>query len=231
MGSLEREPDAVALNRESQTHFRYVDIVLRKEYEWESGFEIRKELVKVEFGSLQSTAKKRKPFHTLKPRNPPSTLSNQETLQTMSSQNEVNEQGTMKHKPRGITARKNVVRSRSNNNKLTVEWNARGQPLNNKGGNKLVSYIGVVVRQNISIKFKHRSDERLNAAKDIIWKDITKISEQNHKRASNPIYPYSRMAIEELKKKLLLLLEQSETPSPLSAAIDVDVLSVDVWKN
>ncbi|KAF1892286.1 hypothetical protein Lal_00010750 [Lupinus albus] len=91
----------------------------------------------------------------------------------MSSQNEVNEEGTMKRKQRGITAMKSVVRSRSNNNKLMVEWNARGQPLNNKGGNKLVSYIGVVVRQNVSIKFKHWSDERLNAVNDIIWKDIT----------------------------------------------------------
>ncbi|KAF1866247.1 hypothetical protein Lal_00024248 [Lupinus albus] len=112
----------------------------------------------------------------------------------MSSQNEVNEEGTMvntqtpitqtpepqtpqtetqKRKPRGITAMKNVVRARRNSNKLTVEWNTRGQPLNNKGGNKLVSYIGVVIRQNISIKFKHWSDDRLNAAKDIIWKDIT----------------------------------------------------------
>ncbi|KAF1855732.1 hypothetical protein Lal_00028281 [Lupinus albus] len=70
---------------------------------------------------------------------------------------------------------KSVVRARSNNkgDKLIVEWNARGQPLNNKGGNTLVSYIGVVVRQNISIKWKHWSDDRLNAAKDIIWKDIT----------------------------------------------------------
>ncbi|KAF1884095.1 hypothetical protein Lal_00046378, partial [Lupinus albus] len=68
---------------------------------------------------------------------------------------------------------KSVVRARSNNNKLTVEWNTKGQPLNNKGGNTLVSYIGVLVRQNISIKFKHWSDDRLNAAKDIICKDIT----------------------------------------------------------
>ncbi|KAF1862584.1 hypothetical protein Lal_00014124 [Lupinus albus] len=80
---------------------------------------------------------------------------------------------TQKCKPRGITAMKSVVRSRSNNNKLTVEWNARGQPLNNNGGNILVSYIGVVVRQNISIKLKHWSDDRLNALNDIIWKDIT----------------------------------------------------------
>ncbi|KAF1881710.1 hypothetical protein Lal_00032181 [Lupinus albus] len=112
----------------------------------------------------------------------------------MSSQNEVNEEGTMfntqtpitqtpepqtpqtqtqKRKPRGITAMKSVVRARSNNkgDKLTVEWNSRGQPLYNKGGNTLVSYIGVVVRQNIFIKFKHWFDDKLNAAKDIIWKD------------------------------------------------------------
>ncbi|KAF1878196.1 hypothetical protein Lal_00032268 [Lupinus albus] len=193
---------------------------------------------------------------------------------------------------------KSVVRARSNSNKLTVEWNARGQPLNNKGGNNLVSYIGVVVRQNISIKFKHWSDDKLNAAKDIIWKDITatfdvgeehkdyimksagkalrefrtncrkclrdaegnvnlkpsakyanlidevdwiefvnyrtqdgkflRISEQNRKRASNPIYPYraSRMGVRGVEEKIL---EQSETPS--SVAIDLDVLWVDARKN
>ncbi|KAF1879425.1 hypothetical protein Lal_00005891, partial [Lupinus albus] len=106
----------------------------------------------------------------------------------MSSQNEVNEEGTMvntqtpitqtpepqtpqtqtqKCKPYGIIAMKSVVRSRSNNNKLTVEWNAKGQPLNNKGGNTLVNYIGVVVKQNISIKFKHWSGDRLNETFDV----------------------------------------------------------------
>ncbi|KAE9614292.1 hypothetical protein Lalb_Chr05g0226381 [Lupinus albus] len=195
---------------------------------------------------------------------------------------------------------KSVVRARSNNNKLTVKWNAKGQPLNNKGGNTLVSYIGVLVRQNISIKFKHWSDDRLNAANDIIWNDITttfdvdeqhkdyimksagralwefrtncgkclrdvegyanlkllakyanlideadwkefvtyrtqdekflKISEQNRKRASNPIYPYraSRMGYRGVEEKIL---EQSETPSPSSAAVDLDVLWVDARKN
>ncbi|KAF1864874.1 hypothetical protein Lal_00031837 [Lupinus albus] len=114
----------------------------------------------------------------------------------MFSQNDVNKEGTMvntqtpitqtpepqtpqtqtqKRKPRGITSMKSVVRARINNkgDKMTVEWNARGQPLNNKGGNNLVSYIGVVVRQNIFIKFNHWSDDMLNAANDIIWKDIT----------------------------------------------------------
>ncbi|KAF1888400.1 hypothetical protein Lal_00039322 [Lupinus albus] len=79
----------------------------------------------------------------------------------MSSQNEENEQGTMvntqtvvtqtpetqtpvtqtqKCKPRGVTSMKSVVRARSNNNKLMVEWNAKGQPLNNKGGNTLATF-------------------------------------------------------------------------------------------
>ncbi|KAF1885790.1 hypothetical protein Lal_00008530 [Lupinus albus] len=124
-----------------------------------------------------------KPFNTIKP-------------STISSQNEENDQGTMvntqtlviqipvietpvtqtqKHKPRGVTSMKSVIRARSNNTKLTVEWNAKGQPCNNKGENKLVSYIEVMVRQDISIKFKHWSDERLNAVKDIIWNDIINV--------------------------------------------------------
>ncbi|KAF1885822.1 hypothetical protein Lal_00042694 [Lupinus albus] len=216
------------------------------------------------------------------PENEPGTMVNTQTpiRKTPDTQ-------TQKHKPRGVTAMKSVVRARSNNNKLMVERNAMGQPLNSKGGKTLVSYIGVVVRQNISIKFKHWSNDRLNVAKDIIWKDITatfdideqhrdyimksvgmalrefrtncgkclrdaegnvnlkprakyanlideadwvefvtyctqdekflKISEQNRKRASNPIYPYraSRMGYRGL--------EQSEKPSPSSAAVDLDV--------
>ncbi|KAF1863073.1 hypothetical protein Lal_00018920 [Lupinus albus] len=235
----------------------------------------------------------------------------------MSSQNEVNEEGTMvntqtpltpetpvtphtqKRKPRGITSMKSVVRSRSNNIKTTVEWNAKGQPLNNKGGNTFVSYIGVLVRRTISIKFKHWSDDRLNALKDIIWKDITasfdvgeehkdyimktigkalrefrtncgkffkdvegnvnlkppakyanlideadwiefvtyhtqdekflKISEQNRKRASNPIYPYraSQMGYRGFEEKLF---EQSG-PLPSSAVVDLNVLWVNARKN
>ncbi|KAF1895884.1 hypothetical protein Lal_00033947 [Lupinus albus] len=69
---------------------------------------------------------------------------------------------------------KDVIRARSKNIKLMVEWNPKGLPCNNKCGNTLVSYIGVLVRQNVSIKFKHWSHERLNAVKDIIWNDITR---------------------------------------------------------
>ncbi|KAF1894457.1 hypothetical protein Lal_00043634 [Lupinus albus] len=80
----------------------------------------------------------------------------------MSSQNEVNEEGTMVSTQTPITPQTPVTPQTRN-----------GQPLNNKGGNKLVSYIGVLVRRTISIKFKHWSDDSLNALKDIIWKDIT----------------------------------------------------------
>ncbi|KAF1864680.1 hypothetical protein Lal_00031998 [Lupinus albus] len=183
--------------------------------------------------------------------------------------------------------------------KLTVEWNARGQPLNNKGGNTLVSYIGVVVPQNITIKFKHWSDNRLNVAKDIIWKDITatfdvdeehkdyimksagkalrefrtncgkchrdaegnvnlnppakyanlideadwiefvnyrtkgekflKISEQNRKRTSNPIYPYraSRMGYRGVEEKIVTRTKRDT----FECAVDLDVLWVDARKN
>ncbi|KAF1891489.1 hypothetical protein Lal_00012377 [Lupinus albus] len=54
-------------------------------------------------------------------------------------------------------------------------------------------------------------------------KQFLKISEQNCKRVSNPIYPYraSRMGYREVEEKIL---EQSETPSPSSAALDLDVL-------
>ncbi|KAF1864679.1 hypothetical protein Lal_00031997 [Lupinus albus] len=84
----------------------------------------------------------------------------------MSSQNEENEQGTMvntqtlvtpqtqKRKPHGLTVMKSVVRAKSNNNKFTVEWNAKGQPLNNKGGNKFVSYIGVVATFDVDEEHK-----------------------------------------------------------------------------
>ncbi|KAF1884271.1 hypothetical protein Lal_00042923 [Lupinus albus] len=53
---------------------------------------------------------------------------------------------------------------------------------------------------------------------------------ENCKRASNPIYPYraSRMGYRGVEEKIL---EQSETPSPSSATVDLDVLWVDARKN
>ncbi|KAF1880178.1 hypothetical protein Lal_00022307 [Lupinus albus] len=76
----------------------------------------------------------------------------------MASQNEEKElvsQTPVSHKctPRGVTSMKKIIRARSKNVKLPIEWNTRGQSLNNKGGNTLVSYIGVFVRQNVSITF------------------------------------------------------------------------------
>ncbi|KAF1883664.1 hypothetical protein Lal_00012581 [Lupinus albus] len=64
------------------------------------------------------------------------------------------------------------LRARSKNVKLPVEWNTMGQPLNNKGGNTLVSYIGVLVRHNVSITFSSWTDVRLNLVKGRIWADI-----------------------------------------------------------
>ncbi|KAE9607698.1 hypothetical protein Lalb_Chr09g0332871 [Lupinus albus] len=57
---------------------------------------------------------------------------------------------------------------------------------------------------------------------------LLKISEQNCKRASSPIYPYraSLMGYRGVEEKIL---EQSETPS--SAAVDLDVLWEDARKN
>ncbi|KAF1898760.1 hypothetical protein Lal_00000662 [Lupinus albus] len=151
---------------------------------------------------------------------------------------------------------KSVVRSRRNNNKLTVEWNTRRQSLNNKGGNKLVSYIGVVVRQNVSIKFKHWSNERLNAMNDIIWKDITATFDVDEEHKDYTMKSVGKALREfrtncgkclrdadgnvnlkpptkyaNLLKIMNKTLEQSETPSPSSAAIDFDVLWVDARKN
>ena len=46
----------------------------------------------------------------------------------------------------GVTSMRSVIRARSKNIKLPVEWNTKGLPLNMKSGNTLVSYIGVTVR-------------------------------------------------------------------------------------
>ncbi|KAF1888116.1 hypothetical protein Lal_00039156 [Lupinus albus] len=42
---------------------------------------------------------------------------------------------------------KKVIRARSKNVMLPIEWNTKSQPLNSKGGNTLASYIGLLVRQ------------------------------------------------------------------------------------
>ncbi|KAF1874363.1 hypothetical protein Lal_00008568 [Lupinus albus] len=143
--------------------------------------------------------------------------------QTMSSQNEENEQGTMvntqtlvtqtqKRKPRGVTSMKSIVRARSNNNKLTVEWNAKGQPCNNKGNVNLkppAKYANLIDMADwLEFVSYHTQDE-----------NFLKTSEQNHNSVSNPIYPYR--GVEEK------ILEQSETPSPSSATVDLDILWVD----
>ncbi|KAF1892961.1 hypothetical protein Lal_00035409 [Lupinus albus] len=67
---------------------------------------------------------------------------------------------------------KKFIRARSKNVKLHVEWNMKDQPLNNKGGNTLVRYIGVLVRRNVSITFSSWIDVRMNSVKGRIWEDI-----------------------------------------------------------
>ncbi|KAF1872220.1 hypothetical protein Lal_00038004 [Lupinus albus] len=97
----------------------------------------------------------------------------------MTFQNEENEQRTIvsqtpvtqKRTSRGVTCMKKVIRARRKNEKLTVEWNVKGQTLNNKGGNTLVSYIGVLVRQNVSIKFNSWSDVRLNSMNEHVGEE------------------------------------------------------------
>ncbi|KAF1891337.1 hypothetical protein Lal_00016968 [Lupinus albus] len=79
----------------------------------------------------------------------------------MASQNEENEFGSQtpvsqKRTPHGVTSMKKATRARSKNVK-----------------NTLVSYIGVLVRQNVSITFSSWTDVRLNSVKDRIWEDIT----------------------------------------------------------
>ncbi|KAF1892973.1 hypothetical protein Lal_00009362 [Lupinus albus] len=67
---------------------------------------------------------------------------------------------------------KKFIRARSKNVKLHDEWNMKDQPLNNKGGNTLVRYIGVLVRRNVSITFSSWIDVRMNSVKGRIWEDI-----------------------------------------------------------
>ncbi|KAF1860058.1 hypothetical protein Lal_00027909 [Lupinus albus] len=71
---------------------------------------------------------------------------------------------SQKRTSRGLTVMKKVICVRSKNIKLSVEWNAMGQPLNIKGGNTLVSYIGVVDYMLKSFGKAHRKF-RTNAEK------------------------------------------------------------------
>ncbi|KAF1855110.1 hypothetical protein Lal_00022927 [Lupinus albus] len=176
----------------------------------------------------------------------------------MSSQNEVNEERpmvntqtqitqtpepqtpqtqTQKHKPRGITAMKSVIRGTLNASKdiiwkditATCDVDEEDEDYIMKSAGKALQEIrtncGKCIRDaegNVNLKPPYQSwDPRLS--------ERFSLSEQNRKRASNPIYPYTALewAIEEFKKKLQL--EQSETPS--SAAVDLNVLWVDARKN
>ncbi|KAF1871036.1 hypothetical protein Lal_00020770 [Lupinus albus] len=170
----------------------------------------------------------------------------------MSSQNEENNQGTMvytqtpvtqkqKRKRRGVTSIKSIIRARSKNIKLTVEWNSHGQPCNNKGGNTLISYIGVLnvfpcnlFRQFLlyfSVYAYFDVDEQ---HKDYIMKSVGKALREFRTNCGKCL----RDAEDNVNLKpptkyanLIDKFEQSETPSPSSAAVDLDVLWVDARKN
>ncbi|KAF1888508.1 hypothetical protein Lal_00011281 [Lupinus albus] len=155
----------------------------------------------------------------------------------MVSQNDENEQGTMifqisqKHTPRGVIFMKNVIRARSKNVKLTVEWNTYGQPCYNKGGNTLATFDVGEDHKDYIIKTAGKAlrQFRTDAGKYLKDANENKISEENCKRASNPLYPYraSRIGYRGVEEKIL---EQSETPSA-SSSVDLDVLWVDVRKD
>ncbi|KAF1865986.1 hypothetical protein Lal_00041684 [Lupinus albus] len=115
----------------------------------------------------------------------------------MASQNEENKlvsqtPDTQKRTPRGMTLMKKVIRVRSKNVKLSVECNTKGQPLYNKGGKTLVSYIGVVADWKTFVTTRTQDDIFL------------KLSDENRKRASKPLYPYraSRAGYTGVEKKL-----------------------------
>ncbi|KAF1891433.1 hypothetical protein Lal_00017068 [Lupinus albus] len=123
---------------------------------------------------------------------------------------------------------KRVIRARSKNVMLPIQWNTKGQLLNMKGGNTLVSYIGVVVRQNVPTTFSSWINVRLNRVKEHIWNDIAttfdigeehkdyilksvgkalqqKLSDENHKRVFKILYPYraSRAGYRGIEEKIV----------------------------
>ncbi|WVY91710.1 hypothetical protein V8G54_037224 [Vigna mungo] len=72
---------------------------------------------------------------------------------------------------KGIVIMKQIVRARSEGKKLEVSWNAKGKPIE-PGGAKFISYLGSIVRANVSITYDDWKDSSLDAYKEIIWNDI-----------------------------------------------------------
>ncbi|XP_019427110.1 PREDICTED: uncharacterized protein LOC109335433 [Lupinus angustifolius] len=79
-----------------------------------------------------------------------------------------------KQTPLGMTSMKSDIQARSKDVKIKVQWNSKGQLLNLKDENSLVSYIEVVVRQNMPLTFSKWIDVRLNVVKEHIWNEIAK---------------------------------------------------------
>ncbi|KAF1866381.1 hypothetical protein Lal_00024391 [Lupinus albus] len=147
---------------------------------------------------------------------------------------------------------KKVIFARSKNIKLAVEWNTKGQPLNTKGDNILVSYIGVTVRQNVQITFSSWSNKMLNHVQERIWNNITSTFDvgEEHKEY---ILKYADMALQQFRTnearalKMLMAMSTSNFQPNMQISLkrisarllsidahktlDLDVLWVDTRKN
>ncbi|KAF1863111.1 hypothetical protein Lal_00041098 [Lupinus albus] len=148
---------------------------------------------------------------------------------------------TQKRKSCGVTAMKSVVHSRSNNIKSTASID-----VGKEHKDYIMKTTGKTLREfrtnygkclkdaegNVNLKPPTKYANIIDEADWIEFatyrtedEKFLKMSEQNRKRASNPIYPYraSRMGYRGVEEKIL---EQSETPLPLSVAVDLGALWV-----
>ncbi|KAK7289942.1 hypothetical protein RIF29_03998 [Crotalaria pallida] len=79
---------------------------------------------------------------------------------------------TRKRGDRGRTIMKSVIQERSRRNALLeVEWNPKGQPINDNAS-RFTSYIGLVTRREASILVPNWKDPYHDEAKEEIWQDI-----------------------------------------------------------
>ncbi|KAK7250891.1 hypothetical protein RIF29_33646 [Crotalaria pallida] len=79
---------------------------------------------------------------------------------------------TRKRGERGRTFVKSVIQERSRRNALLkVEWNRKGQPINDNAS-RFTSYIGLVTRLEVSILVPDCKDPYHDEAKEEIWQDM-----------------------------------------------------------
>ncbi|KAK7268313.1 hypothetical protein RIF29_21010 [Crotalaria pallida] len=79
---------------------------------------------------------------------------------------------TRKRGDHGRTIMKSIIQERSRRNALLeVEWNPKGQPINDNTS-RFTSYIGLVTRREASILVPDWKDPYHDEAKEEIWQDI-----------------------------------------------------------